>query len=337
MEIGESDDEADIVADFREKINTVSPERLEADLITDYAVQSTQDKPYFWLALAKAELDAGKLNKAVKEAALQAIDNGSDIKEQKKLGAEKAALVARKNALAAFKHELQASRPTRNTKLAFVDNAKTALEVVSLFEKLAAEFDIEGVSFERKDKTIAKMKAGKYLDEFDSLAWLEYVPPDEQGMTVRILLLPQAWFCVFKGTVPYASSNLGGSYVAAHSPKELFANLRALFGMCLRGDIVYAVSGADDDWYNTASELFLREGNYFAPIDRKWVSNSDNSIKYRKIKTFHNKIPNDLPKLSLEEMKHFIRYVPISQTYEESRVFKTIRDITPFDTSIVDL
>jgi hypothetical protein len=73
---------ADVRADWREGIlDRIPPEELTAKLINSYAAQADDpdDGVVFWLALAAAQHETGRLGPDVRETALDILDRGGDV------------------------------------------------------------------------------------------------------------------------------------------------------------------------------------------------------------------------------------------------------------------
>ena len=73
---------ADVRSDWREGIlDGIPPQELTAELVNSYAAQADDpdDGVVFWLALAAAQHETGRLRPDVRETALDILDRGGDV------------------------------------------------------------------------------------------------------------------------------------------------------------------------------------------------------------------------------------------------------------------
>lgn len=109
-----SDLGSDIRGEFREMIGDgLTPEQATHRLRSEYkengALLEPEDRPVFWLALAAAQWESGRLLEDVKCRALDEIDSGRALKPWREAGP--AAMKKRKAALTLFRKKLLSPQP----------------------------------------------------------------------------------------------------------------------------------------------------------------------------------------------------------------------------------
>lgn len=107
-----SDDFAlDIKSEFKDKIaSDISPTDATNELIADYkdSLKDPEEASVFWLSLASAQWNIGRLQDNVKLKALEIIESGQDLERWKE---DEKQLVQRKKVLEKLKLQLQSEQP----------------------------------------------------------------------------------------------------------------------------------------------------------------------------------------------------------------------------------